>query len=127
MNFGTDPGPGTDLHHIRATDVSVNSSRGNFDNGGTPHLEATDCKYDNDSWEPRDNVKGEIDLELNDRVNNNTSPYMGRISVLLQWHKQDPVDDLERRRNELIYTKYQQNRNSFIDYPEWIQQIWNSY
>ncbi|EKS8366743.1 endonuclease [Bacillus cereus] len=145
-NFGTSPGPGTDLHHIRATDVSVNSSRGNldFDNGGTPHLEATECKYDSDSWEPRDNVKGdiarmlfymavryegdngEIDLELNDRVNNNTSPYMGRISVLLQWHKQDPVDHFERRRNELIYTKYQQNRNPFIDHPEWVQQIWSS-
>ncbi|ANS51905.1 ribonuclease [Bacillus thuringiensis] len=145
-NFGTSPGPGTDLHHIRATDVSVNSSRGNldFDNGGTPHLEATACKYDSDSWEPRDNVKGdiarmlfymavryegdngEIDLELNDRVNNNTSPYMGRISVLLQWHKQDPVNHFERRRNELIYTKYQQNRNPFIDHPEWVQQIWSS-
>ncbi|PHG57585.1 ribonuclease [Bacillus toyonensis] len=145
-NFGTSPGPGTDLYHIRATDVSVNSSRGNldFDNEGTPHLEATECKYDSDSWKPRDNVKGdiarmlfymavryegdngEIDLELNDRVNNNSSPYMGRISVLLQWHKQDPVDHFERRRNELIYTKYQQNRNPFIDHPEWVQQIWSS-
>ena len=63
-NFGTTAGAGTDLHHLRATDVSVNSSRGNldFDNGGVNHSEATECKYDSDSWEPRDSVKG-ISLE----------------------------------------------------------------
>ncbi len=38
---------------------------------------------------------GEIDLELHDRVNNNTSPYIGRILVLLQWHEQDPMDNFE--------------------------------
>ncbi|PGT54898.1 hypothetical protein COD86_26890 [Bacillus cereus] len=64
------------------------------------------------------------DLELNDRVNNNTSPYMGKLSLLLQWHEQDPVDNFERRRNEIIYMKYQQNRNPFIDHPQWVQQIW---
>lgn len=94
-DFGTAAGPGTDLHHLRATDVSVNSSRGNldFDNGGVSHSEATECKYDSDSWEPRDSVKGdiarmlfymtvryegdngEVDLELNEKVNNNKDPY----------------------------------------------------
>ncbi len=103
-DFGTTAGPGTDLHHLRATDVSVNSSRGNldFDNGGVNHSEATECKYDSDSWEPRDSVKGdiarmlfymavryegdngEIDLELNEKVNNNKDPYMGKLSVLLK-------------------------------------------
>src|SRR4051812_46755804 len=34
-NFGTSAGPGTDLHHLRAADVQVNSTRGNkdFDKG----------------------------------------------------------------------------------------------
>ncbi|HDR7447833.1 MULTISPECIES: endonuclease I family protein [Bacillus] len=144
-DFGTAAGPGTDLHHLRATDVSVNSSRGNldFDDGGVNHLEATECKYDSDSWEPRDSVKGdiarmlfymavryegdsgEIDLELNEKVNNNKDPYMGKLSVLLKWNEQDPVDDLERKRNEIIFTKYQHNRNPFIDHPEWVNKIWN--
>ncbi|MFI8706814.1 endonuclease I family protein [Bacillus sp. NPDC077411] len=142
--FGTAAGPGTDLHHLRATDVSVNSSRGNldFDNGGVNHPEATECKYDSDSWEPRDSVKGdiarmlfymavryegdnrEVDLELNDKVNNDKAPYMGKLSVLLKWNEQDPVDDFERKRNEIIYTKYQHNRNPFIDHPEWANEIW---
>lgn len=43
--------------------------------------------------------------------------YMGLKSVLLQWHQQDPVDDLERRRNDVVYS-YQGNRNPFIDHPE---------
>ncbi|MGF9769274.1 endonuclease I family protein [Bacillus albus] len=144
-DFGTTAGAGTDLHHLRATDVSVNSSRGNldFDNGGVNHSEATESKYDSDSWEPRDSVKGdiarmlfymavryegdngEIDLELNEKVNNNKDPYMGKLSVLLKWNEQDPVDDLERKRNEVIFTKYQHNRNPFIDHPEWINKIWN--
>ena len=107
------------------------------------HSEATECKYDSDSWEPRDSVKGdiarmlfymavryegdngEIDLELNEKVNNNKDPYMGKLSVLLKWNEQDPVDDLERKRNEVIFTKYQHNRNPFIDHPEWVNKIWN--
>ena len=50
-------------------------------------------------------------------MNNNKDPYMGKLSVLLKWNEQDPVDDLERKRNEVIFTKYQHNRNPFIDHP----------
>jgi len=45
--------------------------------------------------------------------------YMGRLSVLLQWHLDDPVDDVERARNDAIYA-HQQNRNPFIDHPQWV-------
>ncbi|MCM3181137.1 endonuclease [Cytobacillus horneckiae] len=144
-NFGTAMGPGTDLHHLRPTDVSVNSSRGNkdFDNGGSPQGEAPDTFTDNDSWEPRDEVKGdvarmifymdvryegdsgELDLEVNNVVNNGTTPYHGKLSTLIQWHHQDPVDNFERQRNEIIYNDYQHNRNPFIDHPEWVEAIWN--
>lgn len=144
-NFGTTAGAGTDLHHLRPTDVSVNGARGNldFDMGGTPNSEATLCKSDSDSFEPRDSVKGdiarmlfymavryegehgEVNLELNELTNNNTSPYIGKLSVLLQWNAQDPVDAFERNRNDVIYNNYQHNRNPFIDHSEWANLIWN--
>jgi endonuclease I len=45
--------------------------------------------------------------------------YMGMLSDLLAWHEADPVDDIERRRNDVIF-EYQGNRNPFIDNPEWV-------
>ncbi|MDR7071482.1 endonuclease [Fictibacillus barbaricus] len=143
-NFGTAMGPGTDLHHLRPTDASVNSSRGNldFDNGGTEDSEAKGNYHDSDSWEPRDAVKGDVarmifymavryegdsgepQLEMNNNVNNGTAPYMGKMSILLQWNEQDPVDDWERNRNNIIYEDYQHNRNPFIDHPEYADEIW---
>jgi len=143
-DFGTSMGEGTDLHHLRPTDVSVNSSRGNkdFDNGGTAQKEAPDTYADSDSWEPRDEVKGdvarmifymavryegdngELDLEVTEKVNNGSAPLHGKLSTLLQWHQQDPVDDFERNRNDVIYQDYQHNRNPFIDHPEWVEAIW---
>ncbi|MCI3985581.1 endonuclease [Bacillus vallismortis] len=143
-NFGTSKGPGTDIHHLRPADVQVNSARGNkdFDNGGTEHAKAPGNYDGGDSWEPRDDVKGDVarmlfymavryegddgypDLELNDKTGNGSAPYHGKKSVLLEWNRQDPVDDRERKRNEIIYEKYQHNRNPFIDHPEWADDIW---
>ena len=58
-DFGTATGPGTDVHHLRPEDVSVNSARGNkdFDTGGSPVGEAPGCLTDSDSFEPRAAVK----------------------------------------------------------------------
>jgi endonuclease I len=50
---------------------------------------------------------------------------MGDASFLLQWHQDDPVDDFEKHRNDVIYT-YQNNRNPFIDHPEWFENIYNN-
>lgn len=47
---------------------------------------------------------------------------MGLLSDLLQWHKQDPPDDFERRRNTVVYL-FQGNRNPFVDHPEWVEAI----
>jgi len=144
-DFGTSIGPGTDIHHLRPTDASVNSSRGNidFDNGGSLHNECTECRYDGDSWEPPSRVKGdiarmlfymavryegngELDLELSDTVNTSPAPLHGKLTTLLEWHKQDPVDEFEKRRNETIYQNWQKNRNPFIDHPEWAELIWKT-
>ena len=53
---------------------------------------------------------------------NESVAFMGMLSVLLQWHEQDPVDDLERHRNDVVFT-HQGNRNPFIDHPEWVRCI----
>lgn len=45
--------------------------------------------------------------------------------MLIEWAKNDPVDDKERARNEEIY-KIQHNRNPFIDFPDLPEYIWGS-
>ncbi|MEK3978686.1 endonuclease [Psychrobacillus sp. FSL K6-2836] len=141
-DFGTSNGPGTDIHHLRPTDVQVNGSRGNldFDNGGSRVINCAQCKGDSDSFEPPNYVKGDVarilfymatryeagdrvDLELNEKVNNGKDPFHGKLSVLLQWHEQDPVDEFERNRNNVIQ-EWQGNRNPFIDHPEFAELIW---
>ena len=143
-DFGNDPPCGTDAHMIRPTDVSVNGDRGNkdFDEGGQQHPEATGCYFTEYTWEPRDAVKGdvarmilymdvryegtggELDLTAVDAVNTSPAPEHGRLSTLLEWHEQDPPDAFEINRNNVVYS-YQDNRNPFIDHPEFVDFIWD--
>jgi serine protease len=141
----------TDLHHLRPTDTTVNSSKGNkdLDDGGKNVKEAKGTKSDYDSWEPRDEIKGDVarmmfymavryeglgdkyddyDLELVDYTGTESSKEdfdgrYGKLSTLLEWHALDPVDDRERLRHERVY-EIQKNRNPFIDNPEWVGYIW---
>ena len=54
-----------------------------------------------------------------------TNPYgMGLLSDLLEWNKLDPVDEFEIHRNNLLYKNYTNNRNPFIDFPDWADLIW---
>lgn len=143
-DFGTDPAAGTDAHHLKPADASVNTDRSNkdFDDGGIQHSEAIECLYDGDSWEPRDDVKGDVarmlfymdvryegergdpELHLVDYTATSTGePLIGKLSTLLEWHNEDPPDIFEMNRNDVIYG-YQQNRNPFIDHPEWVDSIW---
>ncbi len=147
-SFDTDQTEGTDMHHIRPTDVSVNAARGSldFDYGGSVVLDgsvATLNLRDSNSFEPRDAVKGdvarmifymavryegdngELDLELNNLVNTQGTSYMGNLLILLEWSLNDPVDAFEMNRNEVIFG-YQGNRNPFIDHPEFAEYIWGT-
>ncbi|MBT03925.1 MAG: hypothetical protein CL836_07865 [Crocinitomicaceae bacterium] len=141
----------TDVHNLKPCDRSVNSSRGtkDYDFGGSQHSEATDCLTDSDSWEPPNSVKGDIarilfymvvrydpgfdhennsfDLELVDYTTpNNNDPIFGKLSSLIQWHFDDPVDDFEINRNEIVFG-FQQNRNPFIDHPNLVNFLWGEY
>ena len=141
----------SDLHHIRATDVTVNNARGDLDFGNvTPHdgstLVSTAYGYGDVStynyksssyFEPRDEIKGDVarmlfymatryegeggepNLELVDGTTSSSSSNLGDLATLLLWHGQDPVDECELARNELVYG-IQGNRNPFIDNPEYV-------
>lgn len=56
---------------------------------------------------------------------NISNAYMGKLSVLLQWHQQDPVDAKEMARNNAVFS-YQGNRNPFIDNPTWVDCIYSN-
>ena len=60
-------------------------------------------------------------------VNNNLYPTLNTWSVnlLLKWHRQDPVSQKERDRNDVVYT-IQNNRNPFIDQEELAEYIWGN-
>jgi endonuclease I len=61
------------------------------------------------------------DRNLMDQSNtgdNETTGYMGLLSILLQWHIDDPVDLIEMQHHETV-AAFQGNRNPFIDHPEW--------
>ena len=69
------------------------------------------------------------DLSENSRTGTSAfdDPYgMGLLSDLLAWNKLDPVDEYEVHRNNLLYKNYTNNRNPFIDFPNWADAIWGT-
>ena len=150
-DFGETPPAGTDLHHLRPCDSTVNSAKSNkdFDYAPNPYIDSspyngyssdTGCKTSTYAWEPRDEDKGDVarmimymairyegtdtsfDLEIVDNINT-SGPNYGKLSTLLQWHIIDPPDAREMQRNNRIQ-ELQGNRNPFIDEPMYAYQIW---
>ncbi len=50
---------------------------------------------------------------------------LGDLATLLDWHRNDPPDDYEMNRNNIVYT-WQYNRNPLIDYPDLVEYIWGT-
>lgn len=131
----------SDLHNLRSITPQINSSRSNrFYSDGSGEATTTD----DGGFYPGDEHKGDVarilfymstmydfltltdDLEVLDDDNYNyelEGANMGKLSLLLEWHKEDPVSDFEIQRNEVIY-EAQGNRNPFIDHPEYVHLIW---
>ena len=131
----------SDLHNLRAITPRINSSRSDrvyADGSGEAGI-TTDGGY-----YPGDDHKGDVariilymavmydELMLTDDMtllldeSNHYTPEgarMGQLSLLLQWHKEDPVDAFEVARNQSIY-EAQNNRNPFVDKPEFVHLIW---
>ncbi len=77
-------------------------------------------RYENEiaGWE---NFTVESDAVLD----GNSYPGMEQwaIDMLIDWHTNDPVSQKEIDRNNEVFN-YQQNRNPFIDHPEYVAMIW---
>ncbi|MAT68897.1 MAG: hypothetical protein CMJ58_05180 [Planctomycetaceae bacterium] len=131
----------SDLHQLRPSTNSVNSDRGNLNFGGAfgqPFGQVFDKGAS--KWYPGDDDAGMIarqefymavrydgsdggteDLELYNG-NPSTSQGMGDLARLLEWHYLAPPDDFERSRNQKVFG-YQNNRNPFIDRPEFVWSV----
>lgn len=136
---------GSDPHNLRAITPSTNSSRSNrFYNNGD-ELNKIGYTISNNAYYPGDDHRGDVArilfymviryefLGLTDNLDilgrkaySEEAAYMGLLSVLLDWHKEDPVNTFETKRNEVIYS-YQNNRNPFIDHPELLEEVFNYY
>ena len=115
----------SDAHALRAVDGSENSSRGNQHYG----------EYNGPSGN-LGSFKGDVarsvlfmQLRYNGLTVVNGFPdvngQLGDLATLLQWHNQDPPDDFEMNRNNVIYN-WQFNRNPLIDMPELVDYIWGA-
>ena len=130
-----EPGPGTDLHNLRAVDSRKNTQRSNrlFGYGfGSSKITDEGDFYPGDEW------KGDVAriimymymrYPLQCEAFNvgsgsvNYSPNKDMPDIFLEWNAEDPVSNLELNRNDIIYS-YQGNRNPFIDNPYLATLIW---
>lgn len=112
-------GGGSDLHHIRPCNISVNSSRGNkkFGVGGS-------------FYTPTDDYKGDVAriifylmIAYNEADRYSFTSIAQSKEILLEWNKLDPVSDIEIVRNNKV-AEIQGNRNPFIDYSYLADSIW---
>jgi len=141
----------SDLFHIVATDGYVNGQRGSYPYGevgtatwtslnGSKKGNSNFPGYSGIVFEPIDEYKGDfargylymatryeylIDDWSSPMLNGTSFPAFTdwALSLLLQWHQQDPVSSKEIDRNNAIYI-WQGNRNPFIDHPEFAALIW---
>lgn len=142
----------SDAHFITPTDGKVNGMRSNYphgvvntptyisQNGGKIGANST-SGYSGTVFEPINEFKGDIArmyFYFATRYENTVAGYnypmfdgsgdkvfsAAFLNILLAWNTQDPVSPREIARNNAIYAR-QNNRNPYIDHPEYVNQIWN--
>ncbi len=123
----------SDAHALRAVDGPENSSRGNQNYGqyNGPTGNASSFKGDVARsvlflavrYNGLEIVNGFPITETNDP--GFVPGIMGDLATLLDWHRNDPPDNFEMNRNNVVYT-WQFNRNPFIDMPDLVEYIWGN-
>ncbi|RYJ40953.1 Endonuclease I [Flavobacterium anhuiense] len=140
-----------DAHFITPTDGKVNGIRSNYPHGNVSSATYTSQNgsklgssavsgYSGTVFEPINDFKGDIArmyFYFATRYENTVAGYSyamfngtsnqvfttAFLNMLLAWHAQDPVSAREIARNNAVYAR-QNNRNPFIDHPEYVNQIW---
>lgn len=140
-----------DLHHLTPSDAVANTAKSNyplgevdsplFDNGVTKVGTGQANGRATNLFEPADEYKGDFarmylyfvtcyqDYSWKSSALSmfaqNSYPTLNAYgqSLLLKWHRQDPVSQKEIDRNNAVYS-FQGNRNPFIDYPNMVEYIW---
>ena len=141
-----------DLFNLMPSEAGINSDKSNYAMGKVTNVTKgngyTKVGYGPTAsgntllWEPADEWKGDFARDYFYMVTtyshftwssaqalvmleNNDYPTMQRwaYTLLLQWAKDDPVDEIERKRNDDVYS-IQQNRNPFVDFPNLAEYIW---
>jgi hypothetical protein len=117
----------SDAHALRAADASENSSRSNKHYGEYVGPSGTQGSFRGDvarsvlflalRYNGLSVVNGTPVLQ------NPTTGELGDLATLLDWHRNDPPDDFEMNRNNVIY-EWQKNRNPLIDQPLLVEYIW---
>lgn len=141
----------SDAHFITPTDGKVNGIRSNYPHGNVSSATYTSQNgsklgssavsgYSGTVFEPINDFKGDIArmyFYFATRYENTIAGYSyamfngtsnqvfttAFLNLLLTWHAQDPVSAREIARNNAVYAR-QNNRNPFIDHPEYVNQIW---
>lgn len=114
-----------DLHHLYPADSKANGIRGNnpFAPVENPDWQAGGSKADHKRFEIRKEHRGNAARSMfyfSIRYNMHISDT--QEAVLRQWNKEDPVDAEERKRNDRVQN-FQNNRNPFVDHPEYVDLI----
>jgi len=126
------PSAGTDVHHLRACDKQMNSSRGSkkfaagSGNAGTVGA----------NWYPGDEWKGDVARMMmymylryptqcvpTSVGTGSTVSLDDMLTLFIDWNAQDPVSTYEEQRNTRLEMS-QGNRNPFIDNPYLATVIW---
>ncbi len=139
----------SDLFHLYPTDGYVNNRRDNYPYGEVGSASWTSlngCKlgsssttgYSGTVFEPIDAYKGDFArtyFYMSTRYYTEDAGWPGSpmttgaqlkpwaLTMMLQWSNQDPVSTKETDRNNGVYN-VQNNRNPFIDHPEYADLIW---
>lgn len=116
----------SDAHAIRAVDGPENSSRGNQFygqyNGPTGTLGGFKGDVARSIFYMAVRFNG---LEVVNGFPEGITGQFGDLATLLDWHRNDPPDDFEMNRNNVVY-QWQFNRNPFIDQPDMVEYIWGN-
>lgn len=141
----------SDLHHIFATDGWVNNRHASYPLGKVINLTGNASSngtklgtgssyagYGDKLFEPIDAYKGDFArayFYMSVRYENEDGSWTNwpmangaeltnaAVVLLLGWHNADPVDQKEIDRNNAVYA-LQNNRNPFVDYPQFANCIW---